>query len=244
MQASTAAGEIGVCRLGTALRRLHDLLPLKERQQSLEKPLLEVHRAVLSALAQRGKPLSNGEIAGMLGSNEAAAHAVAMLGSYDLVVRNSPVVRDARTNELVTLDAKGGEIVGAYPLTTEETPHRISLNGNSLYAMCAVDALAVAPLFDADVRIQSRCHITGTPIRIHQKGKDILEAQPNAIRIGVRWQPVIDCCAHGMCRQMVFLKDPETALAWQGTDPVSIELLTLGETVELGAAFFSPLLKD
>ena len=239
------AKEIELARLGQALRHLHDLLPLKERQQSLDKPLVEAHRAILRSLVERGRALTGAEIAGMLGGEDAAAQAVALLGSYDLVVRNRLTVRDAKTNELVVLDAKGGEVVGAYPMTTEVTPHKISVNGHDLYAMCAVDALAVGPMFDVETSIQSRCYVTGEPISIRQKGKEILSAKPsNNVRVGVRWQRLIDCCAHVMCRQMVFLKDPETAIAWQTRDPLSIELFTLEEAAEFGEAFFLPLLTD
>lgn len=240
-----AAKEIGVARLAQALRRLHDLLPLKERQQSLDKPLLDVHRAILRSLLERGKPLSRDEITGMLGSKDAAMQAVALLGSYDLIVRNQLTVLDAKTNELVVLDAKGGDVVGAYPLTTEVTPHKIKVNGHSLYAMCAVDALAVGPMFNTETLIESQCHVTGEPISIRQKGKAILEAKPsNKVRVGVRWQRLIDCCAHVMCRQMVYLKDPETANAWQDMDPLSIDVFTLEEAIEFGEAFFLPLLAD
>jgi len=53
----------------------------------------------------------------MLGSEDAAAKAVALLGAYDLIVRNPLTVRDAATNALVVLDAKGGDVVGAHAAT-------------------------------------------------------------------------------------------------------------------------------
>ena len=239
-----AAAEAGAIRLARALQRLHDLLPLKERQGSLDKPLVELHRAILRSLVEQGKPLTRPEIAKMVGSEDAAAKAVALLGAYDLVVRNPLTVRDAVTNTLVVLDAKGGELLGAYPLTTEETPHRVSVNGNKLYAMCAVDALAVGVMFNAETLIESSCHVTGAPVSIRQRGKEILEASPSDVRVGVRWQRLIDCCAHVMCRQMVFLKDEATALAWLNADPKSKELFTLQEAIAFGEAFFQPLLTD
>jgi mercuric reductase len=223
---------------------LHDLLPLKERQGSLDKPMVELHREILWSLLEQGRPLARAEIAKKLGSEDAAAKAVALLGAYDLIVRNPLTVRDAATNALVVLDAKGGDVVGAYPITTEETPHKVSVNGHKLYAMCAVDALAIGPMFNTETLIQSVCHVTGTPVSIHQRGKEILEAKPPDVRVGVRWQRLIDCCAHVMCRQMVFLKDAATAMAWQETDPVSIELFTLQEAIEFGDEFFRPLLAD
>lgn len=180
----------------------------------------------------------------MLGSEDAVAKAVALLGSYDLVVRSPLTVRDAATDALVVLDAKGGDVLGAYPMTTEETAHKVTANGNTLYAMCALDAVTVAPMFNVETKVQSRCHVTGTAVSIRQKGKEILEASPSDVRIGVRWQRLIDCCAHVMCRQMVFLKDEATALEWLNADPVSKEVFTLQESIAFGEAFFVPLLSD
>jgi len=237
-----AAAEIGTVRLARALQRLHDLLPLKERQDSLNRPLKELHRAILRSLLERGRPLTRAEIGNMVGGDAAAAEAVAILGSYDLIVRNRLTVRDAATDALVVLDAKGGDIVGAYPVTTEETPHRVSVNGNTLYAMCAVDALAVGVMVNAETMIESRCHVSGDPVVVRQRGKQIVDIGPVDVRVGVRWQRLIDCCAHVMCRQMVFLKDEATALAWLNADPISKELFTVPEAIAFGEAFFTPLL--
>jgi len=224
---------------------LQDLLPLKERQQSLDKPVIDVHRAILRSLLYRGRPLTGDEIAGMLGNKDAAAQAVARLVSLDLIVRNEISSRNAEANESGVLDDKAGEIVGAYPMTTEATPHQVAVNGHRLYAMCAVDALAIGPIFDAETLIQSRCHVTGAPISINQKGGEILETKPSpAIQVGVRWQRLTACCAHDMCRQMVYFKDLETAMAWQVQDPSLNELFTLKEAVDLGRTFFLPLLAD
>jgi mercuric reductase len=242
--APAAAMETGTIRLARALQRLHDLLPLKERQESLDRPMLELHRAILRSLVEQGRPLTRAEIAKKLGSDDAAARAVAILGSYDLIVRNPLRVRDTETNALVVLDAKGGDVVGAYPITTEETPHKVSVNGNKLYAMCAVDALSVGVMFNTETLIQSNCHVTGAPVTIRQRGKEVLEANPPDVRVGVRWQRLIDTCAHVMCRQMVFLRDEATAQAWLNTDPVSKELFTVPEAIMFGEAFFTPLLED
>ncbi len=235
-----------ITRLGDALRHLHKLLPLKERQQSLDKQHVDIHRAILRSLIERGRPLSRDEIAEMVGGKEAAAAAIALLGSYDLIVRNHLVVLDARTNEPVVLDAQGGEPVGAYPVTTEVTPHKVTVNGHQIYAMCAVDALAVGPMFGVEVQIHSRCHRTGAPIHIRQKGKEVLEADPaiQGVRVGVRWQTPTSCAAHVLCRQMVFLKDPETARQWQGIDPNTMDVFTVAEAIDFGEAFFLPLMQD
>ncbi len=238
--------EVQIQKLAQALQRLHGILPLKERQDSLTAKNRELHRAILRSLVERGRPLDEGEIAQAAGDAAAGQLAVAVLGANDLVVRGPLALTDARTNRPVVLDAMGGNVVGAYPVTTESTPHKIKVNGNSLYAMCAVDALAVGSMFGAEVEIESACHLTGEAIHIHQRRKEIVKSTPVAheVRVGVRWQCVTPPAAHGLCRQMVFLKDAATAARWQSTDPGSIDVFTIAEAIDFGEAFFGPLMKD
>jgi mercuric reductase len=225
------------------LTHLQQLLPLKKRQQALAPPLRMVHRAVLRSLAETGKPPRQAEIAAMLGSRQSAIHALATLEKNDLVILNAPVTLDEKTHQLIA--PEGIEVLGAYPMTTEKTPHKVEINGHSVNAMCAVDALAMSLMFGRETRIESRCHVTGTPIRIHQRGREITEANPSPeIRVGIRWQSACASAAHTLCTEMVFLKDAETAASWRETNPASVELFTLPEAIELGEAFFVPLLED
>lgn len=226
-----------------SLTHLQQLLPLKKRQQALSPVVRMVHRAVLRSLAETGRPPRQAEIAAMLGSKPSAIHALATLGKNDLVILNAPVTLDEKTHRLIAPD--GVEVLGAYPMTTEKTPHKVEINGHSVNAMCAVDALALSPMFGWDTQIDSRCHVTGIPIRIRQKGTEITEVIPSPeIRVGIRWQSACAGAAHTLCTEMVFLDGAETANMWRETDPASIELFTLPEAIELGAAFFVPLLED
>lgn len=153
----------------TALRRLREILPLDERQRRLSAPVAEAHRAILRAFGAQGRPPTTQEI-------EAVGGAQALT--------------ELARNDLVVLGAHG-EVVCAYPLTTATTPHRVRVNGRDLHAMCALDALAVAPLYGAAVEVSSVCHVTGAPIRITQKGDDLVAVDPpEGIQVGVRWGPV------------------------------------------------------
>jgi hypothetical protein len=148
-------------------------------------------------------------------------------------------------DDLVVLDAGSREPLGAYPMTAEPTPHFLTVNGRQVNAMCAVDALAVGAMFDAEVTIDSRCHVTGAPIRIRQSGHRILAAEPGTdVRVGVRWQTPEGPAAHSLCLEMVFLRDGEVAAQWQGLDAENISLFTLDEAVDFGARFFLPLFED
>lgn len=146
-------------------------------------------------------------------------------------------------DDLIVLDTGGKRILGAYPLTLEITPHKVVLNGHSLYAMCALDAMSVAPMFAAEVQIESSCNLSHIPIVIHMRGSNILHVQPGAgVMVGIRWQMPSAVAAHSMCLQMVFLKDRQTADEWRQADSEHISLFTLPEAVTFGKAFFLPLL--
>jgi mercuric reductase len=226
-----------------SLAHLQKLLPLKKRQEALAPPLRMVHRAILRALAETGTPPRQTEIAAMLGSKRSAVHALSVLAKSDLVILNTPVTMDERIHQPTAPDT--AEVVGAYPMTTENTPHKVVIGDHSVNAMCAVDALVIGPMFGHETLIDSRCHFTGTPIRILQNGTEISQASPSRdIRVGIRWQSFCEHAAHTLCTEMVFLRDAETARLWRETAPASIELFTLSEAIELGTAFFLPLLEE
>lgn len=209
-----------------ALQKLNQLLPLAERQATLPAPLAELYRTVLHSFVNRGHPLTRTEI-GQQGPDLDVSQALTRLANEDLIV----LAEDTQ------------EIIGAYPLTLEETPHQVRVNGHTLRAMCAVDALAVSPLFGQPTEIESRCRMTDTSILLRQTGTTILAAEPDeAIRVGIHWQPPQSCAAHSLCREMVFLVDIATAEKWQAIDPEQRDCFSLSEAIELGAAFFRPLL--
>lgn len=211
--------------IAAAVARLESQLPLRARQQALPAELAAVHRAILAALADEGRPPERARLAVLLNGATDVETALARLGEDDLVVLGA-----------------GGEPVGAYPMTVEETPHRLQVEGVPVGAMCALDALSVAAMYDREVDIRSHCAVTGDPVHIRQKGETVLAAEPSPeVRVGVRWQMPSSCAAHSMCMEMVFLRDEATALAWQGGDLDNVSLFTLPEAVAFGAGFFRPL---
>jgi hypothetical protein len=206
--------------------RLNAILPLAARQAALPPSLRAMHRAILTGFAEHGAPPAREELGGL-----------AEGGDFDAALAR--LVRD----DLVVPGADGG-VVGAYPFTLEPTPHRLSLRGHTINAMCALDAVAVGPMFDCPVVIDSHCHVTGAATRLRMDGERVLEARPSAqIRIGIRWRSPQVCAAHSLCREMVFLADAAVAAQWQG-DADAAAVLGLEEAIALGAAFFRPLVSD
>jgi len=210
----------------SSILRLNELLPLKARQGGHTPALQDLHRAVISSLVMRGRLPTRAEVADRVGGQQVDA-ALALLGNDDLIVL-SPDRRD---------------ILGAYPVTSETTPHTLEVNGHTIHAMCALDALAVAPVFDCVVNVRSHCRMTGEAIALSQKGERITGAWPVTTRVGVRWRrPSGDCAAHSLCREMVFLKDDDVARQWHGSDLQGHSVYTLEQALAFSVGYFRPLL--
>ena len=212
-------------KIDKALDRLISVLPLKERQESCGPEIKELHRKVLRSFVEKGRILTREEMARHFDSvNEA----VEVLKSNDMVVFSSD-----------------GQPIGAYPFTMEKREHRIRINGHIVNAMCALDALAVSPMFKMPAEISSTCRATGASVTIRQSGTTI-ENQKEAgeIRFGIVWGAAnsCSCCANSLCMEMMFLKDGQVAEEWLAADQGNREIFTLAEAVEFGARFFVPLM--
>ncbi len=209
-----------------AVARLNQQLPLAARQSQLSAADKKLHQAILFTLARQGRPPSQDEMSDIVGKDHVTP-ALHTLGQQDLIVLS-----------------ERGVVLGAYPITLETTAHRITLNGHHLHAMCALDAVAIAPMFNTHISIDSRCHLSDAPIHIQMHNHAVINADPAEPTIGIRWQMPSQCAAHSMCTEMVFFKDETTARQWQGEETDNISLFTLPEAIEFGAAFFLPLLND
>jgi len=213
--------------VAAAVQRLEQQFPLHARFAALEPETRALYQSILRSLVQRGQALDRATFAGSMPDEQLEA-ALRRLNHEDMIILNAD-----------------GQIVGAYPVTLEATPHHLVVNGIRINAMCALDALAVGPMLDAEVEINSACRMSGEPIHIRLKGQQLLEAQPSSALVGIRWAaPTTDHAAHSMCTEMIFLKDQERANEWQAGDTAHSSLFSLDETVAFGHAFFTPLLAE
>ena len=211
-------------KLGKALNRLTGNLPLKARQDACSTQVKELHQQVIRSFVDKGRILTREEMAHCVSDLE---EAVNVLKERDMVVF-----------------AEDGEPLGAYPFTMEAREHSVQVNGHQVYAMCALDALAVAPMFGLETQIASRCRVTGDPVSIPMSGNTILNPdEAGDIHFGIIWGAANadSCCADSLCMEMMFLRDGETARQWLADDPETREVFTLQEAVEFGGRFFSPL---
>jgi hypothetical protein len=69
--------------------------------------------------------------------------------------------------DLVHHDPASGTILVAYPFSSLPRGHRVEIDGNRwVEAMCAIDALGIAPMLGSPIEIASRDPRTGTEIRV------------------------------------------------------------------------------
>ena len=212
-------------KIEKALGRLISVLPLKDTQESCGKEIKTLHQLVLRSFVEKGRILTKDEMAKYVGNIE---NAIKILTDNDMVVFS-----------------ENGEPTGAYPFTMEPREHKIRINGNEINAMCALDALAVSPMFGMKTQISSVCRVTGDPVFIEQSGKIIEnEKEAGGINFGIAWgaASTCSCCAESLCMEMMFLKDKDTAAKWLEQAPADRETFTLQEAVEFGARFFVPLM--
>jgi len=212
-------------KIENALKRLNIILPLKQNQDKCTPEVKVLHQQMLQSFITRGRILTKEEMAPWARDISAALN---VLSKLDMVI--------------VT---ENGEPIGAYPFTKVEREHKILVNSHDIYAMCALDALAIAPMFEETVQITSQCRVTGDPVNIQMSGAEIKNlAAVRDIRFGVSWDAADDslCCAESLCMEMIFLRDKKTAQEWFSNGSVNREIFTLQEAVQFSSRFFSPLL--
>lgn len=153
-----------------------------------------------------------------------------------------PPLEDLRHRDLVVLD--GERIVGAYPFTDRDTGHQVDLDGLTLNAMCAVDALGIGAMCDHDIAIASRCRLCSAPIRIatRDQGRALADVEPATavVWLSVRYEG--ECAANSLCTATAFFCTDDHLSAWRRQRPSDEPgfRLSIDEGLEAGRAIFGP----
>ncbi|MCW8923902.1 MAG: alkylmercury lyase family protein [Gammaproteobacteria bacterium] len=213
-------------KIKKAVDRLNNILPLKANQQSMSPEMQQLHRDILYSYIELGRSLTRDELAQRIDNVD---EAINLLQQKDMVVFDS-----------------NREPVGAYPFTMEKREHKISVNGHLVHSMCALDSLAISPMYGVELEINSICHVSGEPILIRQNGFEIINSSDvENVFFAINWNAASanTCCADSLCAEMIFLKDQPVAHNWLNEDVEHRQIFTLNEAVEFAAEFFTPLLK-
>jgi len=208
-------------KINTALNRLNAILPLAHNQSLLPSPLKRLHQDILNSFI-KPEEISLAQI------------------------HESNSIEDLRTLEnekLIVLD-KHQHIDGAYPFSCQQREHIVHLNEHSTNAMCALDALSVAPMFGISTQIDSICCVTGEAIQLQQSSQTLLPSSASIhAYFGIIWASVSHktSCSESLCLDMVFLLDKDIAIHWQAQDSNNREVFNLHDALKFGSLFFKPL---
>lgn len=208
--------------VSTALERLDSILPLQSGLNSLSDEDAALYCKLLNSYVQQGRTLTRSEVA-------------------DFVDNAEQSLTNIVGSKLVVVDADGNPS-GAYPFTSEEREHKVHVNGVTAHCMCALDALAVSPMFNIPTVIDSQCRVTSEPIHLEQNGTELSGGTLNAW-FGINWGAAASdlVCAESLCMEMMFLANEDVARKWLAESPETREIFDLPSAVDFAAGFFVPL---
>jgi hypothetical protein len=147
--------------------------------------------------------------------------------------------------DLVHVDATGRPVV-AYPFSAEPRGHRVLIEGERwVEAMCAIDALGVAPTLGLPIEVYSRDPLSGGEIRVRLDPSE-----------GAWWEPQEAVVVSGSagcespsfrscCDVLNFFERRETAERYLAENPsVTGKPISLTEAIEAGRLVFGNLLDE
>lgn len=190
-----------------------------------------VRQAVTEGLAKLDHGPDTAWIACRTGLEEGHVEALLeSLAARDLVVRDD-----------------NNAVVGAYPLTTRSTEHRLEVGGRVVRAMCAVDALGTGAMFGTDVVIDSRCRACGGPIEIATSDRGIalgyVEPGSTVVWSGIQYERA--CAATSLCTVIAYFCSEAHLEGWRRANHPGAAgyRLTPDEAMQVGRALFAPVFR-
>lgn len=146
--------------------------------------------------------------------------------------------------DLVVLE--GDQIVGAYPLTDRQREHRVRVEGQTLHAMCAIDALGAGAMYGTNTLIESRCRLCRVAIDLttvdHGRRLDTVLPGEAVVFAGIGYRG--GCAATSLCTTIAFFCGDAHLSEWRSAQPLdgSGFRLSIDEALEVGRAVFGPVL--
>jgi hypothetical protein len=133
-----------------------------------------------------------------------------------------------------------GEIAVAYPFSGRATAHRVRFpGGHEVDAMCAIDALGIAPMFGEPIEIDSRDPISGEQIHARVVPDVSVEWSPeSAVVVAGAIRSQSDACC-GCCPVLNFFASDANAERWLAEHQgVRGTMISIQEAAAAGRAVF------
>lgn len=122
-------------------------------------------------------------------------------------------------DELVTGDWAGrdaaGDLAALYPFSATPTGVRVRVGGAERHAMCAIDALGIAPMLGATVALSAACRVCDAPLRLTVAPGGVESRDPAGIAVVYRLTPGPAHLAR--CRATRFVCSPAHGHVWLAT---------------------------
>ena len=213
-----------------------------ESGRAVAVPSVEQLRAVLqpadvlSAWRRRALPMDPAERS----AHQAILRAFATGGRPGPGI-SADVLRRLHDVDAIQLGPDGG-IAVAYPFSATPTRHRVRIADRyDVYAMCAVDALGIAPMLSEDAVIESTDITTGEPITVvTANGQSTWNPETAVVFVGSAGRgPSADYC----CDYLNFFTDRSTAETWSRSH-LNGQILDRDNAEALAIRLFGELLSD
>jgi alkylmercury lyase len=167
--------------------------------------------------------------------------------TLDLLARSKP----ASSEEIAAISAKSPEEVRAaldrFPsaewdeqgrvaglgLTLQLTPHLLELEGRTLFAWCALDALLFPILLGRPASIESPCRGTGELVHIEVTSAGIEAVEPTAAVVSIVAARDLANFRRVSCNNAHFFSSPEAASRWLEKHPEAT-ILSVENAYRLG----------
>jgi hypothetical protein len=210
--ATLAAAEIPPSKLGP------------ERRARLSEAERELYFWILRRFATDGRP-----------SGVKVRAAAERLG-----LRADDALGKLAREDLVHLGADS-EIAVAYPFSGRPTAHRARFRGeHEVHAMCAIDALGIAPMFGQAIEIESRDPVSGDEIHARVEPDGSVEWSPESAVVvagAIRGQG--EDASGGCCPVLNFFVSAVSAERWLADHPdVRGAPISMREAAAAGRAVF------
>lgn len=201
---------------------------LLTQRNTLPEPLQLLHRRTLLALGQSGKPPTRDQLE---------------TWATELHLDLDAALRHMAESELVFLDPAGRKITGGVPFAPGPTAHQVRIvEGPTVSANCAIDALGIAAMLDRDVDVESLDPLTGEPVTASSRaGRWAWRPIEAVVFVGSSGSGrLTETC----CPVINFFTSSDHALAYQSAHALDGVVLALSDAVEAGALVFGDLLRN
>jgi alkylmercury lyase len=125
-----------------------------------------------------------------------------------------------------------GRVIGL-GLTLQLTPHRLELEGRTLFAWCALDSLLFPILLERPASIESPCRGTGELVHIEVTSAGIEAVEPPSAVVSIVAARDLTNFRRVSCNNAHFFSSPEAASRWLEKHPEAT-ILCVEDAFRLG----------